>query len=129
MGSVTSNIFSVHTIVALLYSCLKLLLPIDILMQLDVPLSSSLSIFNLHPHLQFRHPRPHLGGGRVATPTRLVCPLIEIELRSKDKRKDRDVLNLTIPDLTTLYLRSHFDPGQIKQNMLPFWIKFLATNF
>ena len=55
----------------------------------------------------------------VATP-RLVCPLIEIELRNKDKRKDRDFLNLTIPDFATLGRILTF-PGQVKQRMLLFW--------
>ena len=53
-------------------------------------------------------------------PPQLVCPLIEIELRNKDKRKDRDVLNLTIPDFTTLGHILTF-PGQVKQKMLLFW--------
>ena len=53
---------------------------------------------NPRPHLLFRHHRPHLGGGGSATP-RLVCPLIQVKLHNKYKRKDRDVLNLTIPDL------------------------------
>ena len=51
---------------------------------------------------------------------RLVCPLIEKELRNKNKRKDRDVLNLTIPDFTTLGHILTF-PGQVKQKMLLFW--------
>ena len=54
------------------------------------------------------------------TPPRMVCPLIEIELRKKDKRKDRDGLNLTIPDFTTLGHILTF-PGQVKQKMLLFW--------
>ena len=79
---------------------------------------------NPRPHLLFHHPRLHLGVG-VATP-RLVCPLIEIELRNKDKRKDRDVLNLTIPDFTTLGHILTF-PGQVKQKMLLFGkIKFFC---
>ena len=50
-------------------------------------------------------------GGWVAPPARL--PLIEIELRNKDKRNDRDVLNLTIPDFTTSGHILTF-PGQVK---------------
>ena len=45
---------------------------------------------------------------------RLVYPLIELELRNKDKRKDRDVLNLTIPDFITLGLILTF-LGQVKE--------------
>ena len=83
---------------------------------------------NPHPHLLFRHPRRYLGVGGVANP-RLVCPLIEIELRNKVKRKDRDVLNLTILDFTTLGHMLTF-PGQVKQKILFFGkIKFLANNF
>ena len=48
--------------------------------------------------------RTREGGG---TP-RLVCPLIATELRNKDERKVRDVLNLTITDFTTL--GQVFDP-------------------
>ena len=51
---------------------------------------------------------------------RIVRPLIEIELRNKDKRKDRDVLDLTIPDFTTLGHVLTF-PGQVNQKMLLFW--------
>ena len=51
---------------------------------------------------------------------RLVCPLIEIELRNNNKRKDRDVVNLNIPDFTTLGQILTF-PGQVKQKMLLFW--------
>ena len=40
------------------------------------------------------------GGGGCHPPARL--PLIEIELRNRDRRKDRDLLNLTIPAFTTL---------------------------
>ena len=57
--------------------------------------------------------------GKGSTP-RLVCPVIEIELYNKDNRKDRDVLNLTIPDFTTLGHILTF-PGQVKQKMLHFW--------
>ena len=56
------------------------------------------------------------GGGTIP---RLVIPLIEIELRNKDKRKDRDVLNLTIPDFTTLGDILTF-PGQVKQKNAAF---------
>ena len=53
-------------------------------------------------------------------PTRLICPLIEIELRNKDKRKDCDVLNLSTPEF---YYLSHIltFPGQVKQRMLLYW--------
>ena len=70
---------------------------------------------NPRPHLLFRHPRPDLGGCHP----RLVCPQIEIELCNKDQRKDRDVLNLTIPYFTILGHILTF-PGQIKQKMLLF---------
>ena len=49
----------------------------------------------------------------------LVCPLIEIGLRNKHKRKDRDVLNLTIPEFTKLGHILSF-PGQVKQKTLFF---------
>ena len=55
-----------------------------------------------------------------ATSPRLLCPLIEIELRNNDKRKDRDVLNLTVPEFTTFGHILTF-PGQVKQKMLLFW--------
>ena len=71
-----------------------------------------LNMFNPRPHLPFRHPRTHLGGGGCHP--WLVCPLIEIELRKKDKRKDRNVLNLTMPDFTTLGHILTF-PQQFKQ--------------
>ena len=51
---------------------------------------------------------------------RLVCPLIEIEPRNKDKRKDRDVLNHTVSDFTTLGHVLTF-PEQVKQKVLFFW--------
>ena len=57
--------------------------------------------------------------GEWLPPPRLVCPLIKIELRNKDKRKDRDVLNLTIPDFTTLGQILTF-PGQVKQKNVGF---------
>ena len=80
------------------------------------------SNFNPRPHLLFRHPRTHVGGV-VAPPPRLVCPhppLIEIELCNKNKWKDLDVVNLTIPDFTTLDNILTF-PGQVKEKMLLFW--------
>ena len=50
----------------------------------------------------------------------LVCPLIEIELHHKDERKARDLLNLTIPDFTTLgHILTY--PGQGKQQNIGFW--------
>ena len=68
-----------------------------------------------------------LGGG--GCPPQLVCPLNEIEPCNEDIRKDRDVLNLTISDFTTLGHILTF-PGQVKQKMLFFGkIEFLATNF
>ena len=60
---------------------------------------------------------------------RLVCPLIEIELCDNDMRKDRDVLNLTVPDFATLCHILTF-PGQVKQNMLLFGkVMFFVNNF
>ena len=53
-------------------------------------------------------------------PSRLVCPLIEIELCNKNKEKYRDVVNLNITDFTTLGQILTF-PGQVKQKMLLFW--------
>ena len=57
-------------------------------------------------------------GEGVATP-RLVFPLTEIEFCNKDKRKDRDVLNVAMPDFTTLGHILIFS-GQVKQEMLLF---------
>ena len=54
--------------------------------------------FNPSPHLHFAILERTWGGCHPP----LVCPLNEIDLGNKDKRKDRDVLNLTIPDFTTL---------------------------
>ena len=78
------------------------------------PVSSSFTLnltFNPHPHLLFRHPRPHLSG--------LVYPLTEIELRDKIEWKDRDILNLTTTDFTTLGHILIF-PGQFKQKNVAF---------
>ena len=86
----------------------------NLVFHLPWELCLDLDLFNPCPHLLFRHPRP-----RGVTP-RLVCPLIEIELSNKDRRKDRDVLNLIIPDFTTLGQILTF-PGQVKQKMLLFW--------
>ena len=58
-------------------------------------------------------------GGGVASPGSF-AHLIEIELRNEGKRKDRDVLNLIIPDFTILGHILTF-PGQVKQKMLLFW--------
>ena len=58
------------------------------------------------------------GEGWLPSP-QLVCPLNEIEPRNKNKRKDRDLLNLTIPDFTTLGHILTF-PGQVKQKILLF---------
>ena len=38
----------------------------------------------------------------VAPPPRLVCPLTAIELRNKNERKVRNIVNLTVTDCTTL---------------------------
>ena len=62
---------------------------------------------------------------------RLVCPLIEIELRIKHKRKERDILILTIPDFTRTTL-GHILPFQGRSNKKCCFfekIKFLANNF
>ena len=53
-------------------------------------------------------------------PPQLIWSLIEIQLCNKAKRKDCDVLNLTIPDFTTLGHILTF-PGQVEQKMLLFW--------
>ena len=70
------------------------------------------SLCNSCPHLLFRHPRPHLGVG--CPPPQLICPLIVIEFRNKDERIAWDVLNPTIPDLTTLGLILTL-PEKVKQ--------------
>ena len=50
-----------------------------------------------------------------------------MEFRNKDNRKNRDVLNLTIPDFITLGHILAF-PGQVKQKILFFGkINFLQT--
>ena len=87
-------------------------------------------VFNPRQHLLFCHPRPQGGWGATPSPppARLSRVVTEIELRNKDKRKDRDAGNLTIPDFTTL---SHIliFPGQVKN--VAFWGRssFLANNF
>ena len=65
------------------------------------------------PRLLFRHPRSHLAWGGCHHP-QLVCPLIEIELRNKNKRKFRDLLNLTISDFTTIDYFNLHRAGQTK---------------
>ena len=70
---------------------------------------------NPRPHLVFRKRRPHLGGHPL-----LVCPLVEIELHNKDKRKHRDVLNPTTPDFSTLTNILTF-PRQVKQKKCCFF--------
>ena len=67
-------------------------------------------------------------GGGTPSP-RLACLLIEIERRNKDKRKDRDVLNLTIADFTTLGHILTF-PGQVKKKYVAFLGRssFFANN-
>ena len=90
--------------------------------------TQSVCAINPRAHLLFAILDRTWGGGGSHLP-RLVCPLIEIELRNKNKRKDRDVLNLTMPDFTTLRYILTF-PGQVKHKMLFFWkIKFSANNF
>ena len=69
---------------------------------------------NPRPHLLFRQPL-------TAPGTR-----IEIEIRNNNKRKDRDVLNLTIPDVTVLGHILTFT-RQVKQKNVAFWkIKFFC---
>ena len=66
---------------------------------------------NPRPHLLFRHLRPHLG---VPPPPARLPPNLNRALQ-KDRRKDCDVLNLTIPDFTTSDHILTF-PGTVKQN-------------
>ena len=54
--------------------------------------------FTPNPLLQFRRPRPHLAGVGGCHYPRIVCPPIEMEIRNKNKRKFRGLLNLAIPD-------------------------------
>ena len=55
-------------------------------------------------------------GGEGVPPPPARLPQIEIELRNKDKKKDRDVLNLNIPNFTTSGHILTF-PGQVKDKM------------
>ena len=68
------------------------------------------------------------GGGGGCHP-RLICPPIEMELSHKDEQKAWDVLNLTMPNFTTLgHILSL--PGQVNQKILPFGkINVHANNF